>query len=579
MSYSPPRGIGSPFEEGAALRAFRAAYMNRYAKPVNIVVFGDSITQGFAASSGAQRWFDVFAARLCQMNGQQPHIGYVPMSNVTNYTDRQFTLTGWTERAYEGINWAGGTIDPASPGPAGTATYTTPQPCDRIWLIGSSYTSFVGSANISVDGGAAVTVNFVGASDKGGRVWDSGQLSRGIHSVSVTSPAGAIFGPVMEGAFFFDGNGPAPSVAGSGTGLITAANAYTGYGLRIWNASHTGYRTQHFAEQQGSLWFYDGFDTVHPDLVFILLGCNDEYDSRQVGTSTTITQYETWINQIITNINTGNTNNSLQPPSIVLIGMYGTGPTAGSMPPFNKAMRRVALQRGCAYIDWYELLGFVGLAASDVYDFMSALDDPSDQKHPADVGHAMLGDALAGWFANVVGPTGQVPRQPIRRITTAGRSVADATYNGTTAVSSASAAFVAGNYPTGDVNKVLVGPGIPAGTTLASRTSGTAGVMSAANPLSGTSMALSIMNPIPQLDVYADSNVIVDCTNGPAVIRLPDPRTNSAQELMIKKIDNTNNPIILYCTQGNIDNGAEYEVPLHLHSVTLLSEGGQWWCT
>src|ERR1035437_5377936 len=57
------------------------------------------------------------------------------------------------------------------------------------------------------------------------------------------------------------------------------------------------------------------------------------------------------------------------------------------------------------------------------------------------------------------------------------RQVFDGVLNGTTTLVSATAAFVAGAPPTGDVGCFVIGPGIPQGTTIVSRTNGTTVVM------------------------------------------------------------------------------------------------------
>lgn len=67
------------------------------------------------------------------------------------------------------------------------------------------------------------------------------------------------------------------------------------------------------------------------------------------------------------------------------------------------------------------------------------------------------------------------------------RSVADGVLNGTTTVTSATAAFVAG-----DVGASLVGPGIPAGATITVRVSGTQVTISAAATMTASGVSLTI---------------------------------------------------------------------------------------
>lgn len=67
------------------------------------------------------------------------------------------------------------------------------------------------------------------------------------------------------------------------------------------------------------------------------------------------------------------------------------------------------------------------------------------------------------------------------------RTVNDGVLNGTTTVTSATAAFVVG-----DVGTSIVGPGIPVGATIVTRTSGTSVVISAAATLSATGVSLTL---------------------------------------------------------------------------------------
>lgn len=69
------------------------------------------------------------------------------------------------------------------------------------------------------------------------------------------------------------------------------------------------------------------------------------------------------------------------------------------------------------------------------------------------------------------------------------RQVTDGVLNGTTTLTSATAAFVSG-----DVGSYVIGPGIPFGTTIASRTNGTTVLMSTAAVLSLTGGTVTIMD-------------------------------------------------------------------------------------
>jgi hypothetical protein len=72
------------------------------------------------------------------------------------------------------------------------------------------------------------------------------------------------------------------------------------------------------------------------------------------------------------------------------------------------------------------------------------------------------------------------------------RTVNDGVLNGTTTVTSATAAFLGGAAPAGDVGASITGTGIPAGASIASVTNATTVVISAAATASGTGRTLTI---------------------------------------------------------------------------------------
>lgn len=568
MAHRPPLGPGNPFEAGPGLLSFRAAWAKRLLQPVNVLCIGDSITQGYWASDASLRWFEVFLTRLMQNNGQQVPIGYVPLNGngLTAYTGRDWTgKANLTDRDhFEGPTLTSMALAADSPGPTGDATFSGV--CDRIALLGTSYTSFVGATRINIDGGADINVNFPSyGSDKGSRIWLSTALARGPHSIRVRTQVGQVFGPVIEGCILFDGNGP--TVTGGGTGLVSAANFNTGSGLRIYNLSHNGYTTTSWTTTDSRPW-HDCMDYFRPHLITVLLGCNDEFTNMSLAT------YETNLQAMIDQVNTVAASLSpvLQPPSFLFIGMYGTG-SDGDMLPYNAVMRKVALRNRKEYIDWYDLMGYVGLQTADVFDLISDLDSPTDGKHPSDQGHQLLGDHLAQWFVNAIGPTGQIPRQPTKSIVANGRVVSDAVLNGTTTVTSATA-----NFQTTDVGKTVSGIGIPIGATITARASTTSITISSAATLSVTGVTMTIADTQPALKIFTDNKVYVDCTTCNQVLRIPTPVGNSSQEFMIKKIDNGPNRVILYCAEGNIDGGAQYDMDTPMHSVTVTSDGSAWWC-
>lgn len=554
-----PTPDSQPFATGPFLRALRAAWSKRSAAPVNVVVLGDSVTQGYWASSFEGSVVGVFTSRLCQANGQPVTLGYIPLcsNSLSSYGNRDWTKANCTDNANYGLGYGASTLASTSPGPAGTASYTGT--ADRIWVHYPQAASGLGTFNITLDGVSQGTITPTGTA-RGGRVWDSGPLTRGIHTVTVT--ANSTTAAVIEGCTFFDANGNT-----SGTvGTLTTANANTGSGLRIWNAAHFGFTAGSYAvAPNGTNWWTDGLDMVWPHAFIVVLGVND-------CSLRTLTQYHDDLTTIITRVQAQAVTNTQLPPSIIIVAPYGVGATP-LMPPYRDMARKVAVEQGAAFVDWSDLMGFVGTATADTYTLMSALDGSTAKIHPGDQGHQLLGDNLSEYITTALGPTGQVIRPPTRLIVSAGRTVADAVLATSTTVTSATAAFVAA-----DVGKVITGIGIPLGTTITVIGSGTSVTISAAATLSASGVTIALTSPVTAVSTAADDNVFVNAAAVLQPLLVPSPTGQVGQSLTFKKTDTSSNPVVLYITgTAKIENGSELELRTAGEAVALTSDGTNWW--
>lgn len=561
-----PTPDSNPFATGSSLRALRAAWAKRFTAPVNVVLLGDSVTQGYWATTFEGSVTGVFTARMFQQNGQPITLGYIPLStnSLSSYGNRDWTKANCTDNANYGLGYGASTLASTSPGPAGTASFTGM--ADRIWVHYPQAAAGLGTFNITLDGVSQGTITPTGTA-RGGRVWDSGPLTRGLHTITVT--ANSTTAAVVEGCTFLDGNA---NTSGS-TGTLTTANANTGSGLRIWNAAHFGFTANNYAvSPNGTNWWTDGFDMVWPHAFIIVLGIND------VATRT-VAQYIADLNFIIARINAQAVTNTQLPPSIIIVAPYGVGAT-NIMPPYRDAARSVAVSNGAAFIDWSDLMGYVGTAAADTYTLMSPLDGSTAKIHPGDQGHQLLGDNLAEYVTSALGPTGQIVRSPTRVITSAGRSVADGVLAASTTVTSATAAFVAGNYPAGDIGRVITGIGIPRGTTITARASATSITISAAATVSASGVTLALAAPITPITVANDDVVFVNAAAVLQEVLMPSPVGNVGQQLTVKKIDNTSNPVIMYvASPAKIEHGAELELRSDGESMSVVSDGANWQAT
>jgi lysophospholipase L1-like esterase len=388
VDYDPP-GPGVAGTRGGEMRTWRAAWANRLVAPCNIVVVGDSVSVGFYAVTAATRWIDIMTQRLCQAAGQPSPLGYVPLSTTSHsgYTGRLWTTAGTvTDRNDTGLAYSNSTLAVGA-----SATFTTT--CDRIWVYYPTFPASIGSFTVTVDGTLLTTINqLTGAAVVGGRKYDTGALTAGSHLLSIAQ-SGAT-SAVIEGAMFFDGNGGT-----SGT---------NGAGVRVYAGGHFGKTANYFAlpNAGGNLsWWTDGFDSINPHVVLVFLGINDQ-------ASRTAAQYGADLVTIVNRFTTVAATNSVHPPSVVFMNPYGVGVTSDLTLPFTAAAKDAAAQTGAAWVNLYDLMGFVGTAAADDapvgYSFMSAIDGPTAKVHPTDKGHALIGGIVADFLLGAAGASNRV---------------------------------------------------------------------------------------------------------------------------------------------------------------------------
>lgn len=548
----------------AELRALRSQWAKRAASSVNLVVLGDSITQGYYASTFDQSLMGILMSRLCQANGQPVPAGYVPMgsNSLSSYVNRQWTMTNVTDSVNYGLGYSAGTL--AASG-SGVATITAT--CDRFWIMYPQAASGLGAFSITIDGVAAATVTPTGTA-RGGRVWDSGPLTRDSHTIRVTTTTATA--AVVEGIYLFDGNGNTSGAQGT----LTAANARTGAGVRLWNAAHFAYMASNYAaSNNGTNWWTDGLDMIWPDAFVFVLGAND-----CTGTFTGF--FHNDLVNIITRIKNLAILNGQIHPSIIIVSPYGVGASSvDAMPPFREMARQVAVEQGCAFVDLYEVMGYVGTAAADTYGLMSALDSATNKLHPSDTGHQLIGDYLSGWILSALGPTGQIPRPAVRKITAAGRSVTDAvTTNASATMTSATAAFVNSAYPTGDIGRSVIGFGIPRGTTITAVGSGTSVTLSANATATTSANNVSLVAPVTAINPTTEELIVVNTTTLPQELSMPTAVGAAGQSVTVKKVDSSANPVIIYTSSAStLEDGKEIEIVVDGVALTFMSDNTNWW--
>lgn len=376
-----PPGPGVSGLVSDPLRSARAAWG---AGLLSWLALGDSNTEGFYASSIALRYLDIAKRALESGVAGSAAVGYVPRHSLTNYGYTWTTNGALTEFGTSGLGYA-------ATGPAANGGYIeTTQTCNRFWIRYTAGT-LIGQFTVSIDGGAGVVVPAVVGTIAGGFTWDSGPLSTAAHTVRITS-SDAVFPSRIEGVMFFNGNGNSSGAQGS----LTAGNALTGTGVRVWNGAKFGTKAITFAAASATTWWTDGLDKIAPRLVTMMFGTN-EINAGDVATT-----MRTNIVAIIDRINTV-MDAAVQPrPSYVLIVPHGTGALSTTADAYALAIRNAANDRGCAVFDMREVTGFVGTSAADTYGY-TATADGATRLHLSDAGHRVLGQLLADYLLRAFG--------------------------------------------------------------------------------------------------------------------------------------------------------------------------------
>jgi lysophospholipase L1-like esterase len=377
-------GPGSPMFEGLALRTWRAAWANRRTTPVNVLICGDSNGVGYYGSAQQDPWVRQLTTDLCTANGQRPDPGYVPRHSLTNYLHTWTTSGAVTEFATSGLGYAA--TSPAANGGYIEVTET----CDRFWVRYTGGT-LIGVFTVTIDGGAPITVAFQAGTITGGRTWDSGPLTRGAHTVRITS-TDPTFACRLEGIYFFDGNG---NTSGA-QGLISAADSQTGTGVRVWNGAKFGTRAGHFAASSATTWWTDGLDKVNPHLVILA------WITNEITAGTSAAQYKADMAAVVAQINTVMAAAGKPAPSYVVVVPHGTGASASTITPYRTAAYEVAATIGAATVDRSALAGYVGTNVADVWGITTPLDG-SSRVHLSTQGHREMGQHLADYLLRSVG--------------------------------------------------------------------------------------------------------------------------------------------------------------------------------
>lgn len=316
---------------------------------INVVCIGDSITEGFYATTLAGRWVEQLAVKLAAAyDGTAVPVYYPAHTSQTNYT-WPWTLAGGSNNTTYGLGRRAYNV-----GSGATMSISFSGDSFRLFY---AKTGSGGVFSYAVDGGAAVQVDTSG-SEAGGLAVTVTGLAAGTHTVAIARV--------------------------SGTSVVEGLIGYTGTtGIRVYDSGHSGYEAADFVDGSNPHWI-DAIATIQPALVIIMLGVNDTQ-------SVSAADFQTNVETLIANVRAQTT----FPPSIALVATYKHGSPLG-YPEDEWADYTAALDTIAAaddevlVVDLEPAFGGFGAVTTEL-----GLMHP-DRVHPINAGHQRIAETIVG---------------------------------------------------------------------------------------------------------------------------------------------------------------------------------------
>lgn len=209
---------------------------------------------------------------------------------------------------------------------------------------------------VYIDGVLETTINTTDAGVSGtesGFLWESDALTWGLHEIEVAA-------------------------SGAGSGIVDGVYVHTvdrDSGIKVFNGGHSGFNATSYDTYPGTL---QHIANNNPDLVTIMLGINDY--TINAGDPA---PYYTAMVDLVDAIQTASPLSS-----ILLIAPYATlNRSAATWGDYQNTLRDIAIEKGCAFLDFTEIYGDVGSS----YDDYSM---SSDNVHLDQDEHYSLAEAL-----------------------------------------------------------------------------------------------------------------------------------------------------------------------------------------
>lgn len=223
----------------------------------DIILLGDSETEGRTASIITNRWATGFATDLhakFNPSGITGGYGYVPAYYESTYGATPivvWTYTGTTTHSQDA--GLGRRCVSMTAGSSGSITFTG----TSVKLFFTKKFTSNDAVSVTIDGGSASTVSIPSSGSSGveigGYAWTSGALTAGSHTVVVARTNGS---PIFEGGYLF--------------------NTDESSGIRVWEAGHSGYLAWGYVNSQTAApQWAPVISSIVPSMVVIAFGTNE----------------------------------------------------------------------------------------------------------------------------------------------------------------------------------------------------------------------------------------------------------------------------------------------------------------
>lgn len=280
----------------APLKAWYAALAKVATTPADLLHIGTSLTEGGAMTSRTNRWQALLRDKLrarYQPAGVTGGEGYVPGYYVYGTLTDPWTGAIGVDTSF-GLGRRDAVLNSTNTTISLTVTCTSFDLFYAKWASGGNFT-------VSIDGGAGTTLNSTNATQVDGVKWNSGALTAGSHTITITRTTGTI------------------NICG-----VMVYNGDETKGIRMWDGGRGGADSLTFVDPSAPRWL-DNVTTIQPALVTIELGANDY--STNIAPAT----FQSRVQTLIANVRGACT----LAPSIALIVAHQRGDAPSAQYPWQ----------------------------------------------------------------------------------------------------------------------------------------------------------------------------------------------------------------------------------------------------